>query len=280
MPGAMVPYRRYGRIIQRNPMMRRYATAYNMAQYAYRNRNKIKWAARKIGGAFRRYKRYKSTRKHVGEPVSKDTCKKCDNHSVNVASLNGRFLVNYALLNLPETTINAIDSRQRDIVNCRGVKIMLEVRNNNDDPIYLNCAVIGPKQQGVVDDTNFFRDYSASRTVDFGHASLAGMDYQRLPINTDKYSVLWRKRYRMRGHDLENEPGNILNSGGVNYLNIQKYIKLNKQVRYDGSNVACLTPVFFVMWATEMFTTAPTPNTVGLVAYSIRTTIYFKEPKQ
>lgn len=273
-----------GLTLSRAPFQSPYVRA---AQYAYSNRGKIYSAAKTIARTWRRSRsRRKASsrrknlfgRSYVGESASNDTCKKCDNHNSDNSTLNAATLINVNLLNLNHTTINNIDSRQRDIVNVRGIKIVMEARNNLTSPVYFNIAILATKIGSSISNTEFFRDYSTERSINFGDASLGGLDYNRLPINTDRYQIMMHKRYRLRGYDLE-AGTSYLNAGGVSYMNFTKYLKINKQVRYDGTSAFALTPVFLVFWCSKFLDEAPADNTISTMAYSLRTTIFFKEPK-
>lgn len=173
-----------------------------------------------------------------GHPVGSDTTKRWQ--AVNVAGANraNRTLYSVDLVNIPLGVDNQINLRQRGIINCRGISIYMNMRNNQEDAMYANVAVIVPRfQQNLasVDPVDFFRGNQSQRGVDF-NVGLSGLEMHMLPINQDKYHVLFHRRLTLapRGPVVSDfSVGNSL----ANYRTIKKYIKVNRQLRYDGDAI-------------------------------------------
>lgn len=277
---SMVPYAPYPPMTMSMPAAAAANTLYGVGKAAYRNRRGIKRAARTVQKAYRKYKRTKQNNptKWLGESPGVGNTKRNENHIVNNSTMNGASMYAWDLLELPEAgATNDIDKRQRDLVNISGCKIDLELKNTTATPIYLNVAVVIPKTSQSVDTTDFFRSYQGgSRGVNFDNATLNGIDYHRLVLNTDKYAVVMRQRWCLRGHDLENEAANIMSSGGTNYICWSKYINVKKQIRYDAAVLRPQTPMYLVMWCAQMFDAAPVATTAQ-AEYSMRNAVFFRE---
>jgi len=173
-----------------------------------------------------------------GHPVGSDLTKRWQ--AVNIAGANraNRTLYSVDLVNIPLGVDNQINLRQRGIINCRGISIYMNMRNNQEDAMYANVAVIVPRYQqnlASVDPVDFYRGNQSQRGVDF-NTGLSGLEMHMLPINRDKYHVLYHRRLTLapRGPvPTDFSVGNALS----NYKTIKKYIKVNRQLRYDGDAI-------------------------------------------
>lgn len=269
-----------------------YRGSRTLAGYAYQNRNKI---ARIAGGVYRnRYKIIKSARKiqrwyrgarktagkarlrrQIGERVGAET-------ALSAGTSNNQLLI--ATKTLYEVELTKLDEgplpneRQRNIVNFRGVKLCLEMENlNTTNNVYFNYCVVHPKKSRVMTNNQFFRGNGIERALDFTDSNLQGLDYHCRPINTDYYTVLAHKRFI-----LGNRTGS--GTGGANRV-VQKvhlrYIKLNRQLRYDNIEGvdACVTPMFLAYWCTFMGSTTSASPVADQVRFTRRTITYFRNPK-
>ena len=125
---------------------------------------------------------------------------------------------------LPQSTTNAIDTRQREIANIRGVKFCWEITNNSIKPVYMNWAIVSPRTESLnqLSTTDFFRSDNTSRSQDFG-TSLNSNEFHCLPINKDAYIIHKHKRWVIApkiGATFYN------NNSGKNYRNLSTYFKI------------------------------------------------------
>lgn len=263
------------------PQYRRYRAAMAIGKYAWRHRSQIARAAKRVRTSYRRRKKAKFSTKNVGEPVGSSNCKRAETlyEEFNV-NRSTRILNTRTLLNIykQDSFNDNLDKRVRDIINVRGIKICGEWKNNSSYPLYLNVAVISPKD-GVVNVSadDFFRSHSADkRSVNFSTA-LSSNQLHCLPVNSDKYTVLRHKRFTL-GPDptpLNNRPYSINKD---NFLVMNWYLKLKRQIRFEGDlNVPESGQVYLVWWADKFgtdATTAPAPDSYN---NSLRAIVYFKE---
>lgn len=273
---SIVPYgslvlskRKYDALAYAAPYIRKYGP--KMAR----------WAARRIQKAYRA-KSYK--RRRIGERIGKSVAKTAIDRvdSTTLFSPNTRTLYAYDMTSIPQTSSNSIDQRQRDIINMRGFKVCLLIRNRTAQPMTFNMAVISPKgdQTGLsTGDTgstlvlNFFRGNGNTREVDFGSA-ITNNQYHCLPINTDRWVVLAHQRRILRN---QTNTGNYTNET-PNYFKIQKYFKINRQIRYD--NVGSSTsPVYFVYWIDLFMALSTGVAAAQAVDFQREFVTYFREPK-
>lgn len=173
-----------------------------------------------------------------------------------------------------------LSERQREVVNLRGFKIDAMFRTITQstgsglpsDIYFLNVAVIAPHERKATSEypTEFFRTRDSTDTRDTNFASTLGsIDLHTLPINTDKWTVLKHKRYKMP----------TFASGIPGWTqNIDMYIPLNRQLTYSGTAAeTCNTPVYFAYWVCRGYSSAQVDATVQFTDVQYRTTTFFRE---
>jgi len=236
----------------------RAATVIGRAARSYLGKRKYKGVRR----SFKSNKRARMfARTNVGESLGATTCKTHSISNTDIVGKNTRTLYTSSLCEIPKGT--DINERLRKHVNLRGFKVCFEVLNQNTDPLYLNVAVIHPKATtngGQVDTNNFFRDTSANRARDFD-IGMTGLEFHCLPINTDDYVVLKHKRFRLGPMPTPSSSDpSITQNNSNNYMNIDWYIRLNRQVRWNNDEDDKPTDgdVYVVYWADKMFASAST----------------------
>lgn len=154
--------------------------------------------------------------------------------------------------------------RLRPIINLRGFNINLMITHHADPLVnpkedrilFCNIAIMSPRAHWLETtptstdfNSNFFRHYgqnaAASRNVSFTDPNT---DYERhiLPINVDKWNVIMNKRFKLCELSRTAEQSGVRTNYGKSWKTFEKYIKVNRQIRYDG-NVA-RPPVYLVMW--------------------------------
>lgn len=219
----------------------------------------------------------------MGERVGSGAAK-CHQETSGFTTLNSESLTSVKLILIPKG--DNFNQRQRDIVNLRGVKICFWVRNNipNGIPLYFNWALITPKADNLatIPNTDFFRDtgIGTDRTKNFA-ATQDWLDGWCSPINTDKYRVHTHKRLRIAGVFNSNDAGPSTTNAKINVgqngeVMIEKYIKINRQIRFSGTNEFPVGPEMFMVWWCQG-SGLGTSGAKGF--YQYRTVMYFKEPK-
>jgi len=251
-------------------------------------------AATVIGRAARSYlgkrkfrtirRAYKSSKKqrlfsktHVGENIGATSCKSVEIVSTDLQPKDTRTLYSASVCRIPQGT--EINERLRKHVNLRGFKVCFELLNTQPTPMYFNIAVVAPKNttNQNVDNNKFFRDTSTDRARDFGNG-LTGLEFHCLPINTDDYTVLKHKRFRLGPVGSNPEIAeNVTN----NYKNVDWYIPLKRQVRYTNAedNKPTDGDVYVVYWCDKMFAASGDTPSTAAVGVTQRYITYFREPK-
>lgn len=254
--------------------------AFQAASYVYRNRRGVKRAVRTIGRAYRAYKKRKSmfSPKHIGEPVGTSNCKRTVQLNTALTAKDTRTQYIQNVTEIDHTTTNEIEKRQRQMVNLRGIKICVAVKNDLTVPLYFNWALLALKcGAGSVPNTgDFFRASQADRSKGFSTA-LNALEFHCLPINTDKYIILRHKRFRLAANG-----GTAYTDGtGKSYMNFDFYQKIGRQIRYN--NLASVDPgagdVYVVYWADGFNGAASDLATPNAFDISQRYITYWREPK-
>lgn len=217
-------------------------------------------------------------RRRIGKPVGQGNAKRNANYRAEPA--NSRTLYSEPLLNLTRQsgTSNAINTRERNIINFRGIKICFSFMNlktqAEKNPMFLNVAVVAYKgardNKTSVATANFFRGSNATRGMDFGTA-LSAIEFRCSPINTDELTVYSHSRHTL---------GDVTANNRSNCMTKEFYVKLNRQVAYvDSSSNPQSTQVFLCWWCDYQDTAAGgavVPSAGDLQLHYIQ---YFRETK-
>jgi len=267
---------------------KKYRMAYNAGAYAYANRRQIYGAVKTIGRTYRRYRKRKYSARRRERKINFNP----PNNASGANTAKSRFVTNNSTLQtymsrtqnllvnlaeIPHTTANDTNQRQRNMVNLRGFKVCMEVENTSTRPLYFNIAIVVPKSQGNVTTDDFFRQRDGSRGQDFNTVNLSSLELHCLPINVDKYHVLCHKRF------LLNRPaaGASLNREfGSSFKTIMFYQKYNRQVRYaeNADTVPEGGRPVMLHWAAQW---GEPENTTATNSYDAlhKIVTYFREPK-
>jgi len=190
------------------------------------------------------------SRRNIGEPVGSSNTKTVTSLFEEDQTRDTRQLVSAPLIAVNSGT--GIHQRQRQIINVRGFKFNIEVRNQITAPLYVNMCIIAPKSSTFsgISLNDFFRGYDENRSEDFDF-SLNSIQFHYNPINTDRYTVLKHKRIQLIAAGREQEEAqSIRTESGRNYRTLKWYMKLNRQIRFDQStNQPESGQVYFVWWA-------------------------------
>jgi hypothetical protein len=275
-----------------------YPRARSRYQYVYprarRYSRRYRYRRRGRGGYRGRYRKkarlYKRAR--IGFPVSYGTTKRTLVYNASRFDTATRTLYSRDLTWIEKTVDNAINARQRDLINLRGFKLDYSIvaTGNIQIPVYIHFAVLShssntsvptANQNNAIQTSNFFRGSGSARAIDFTN-SLTSLQFNSLSINQDIYSVLRRWTHRV-------EPI-VTNVGtsGFRYTSKdttksgKKYISVRRQVRYDDpdfNDVATSGRMFLVWWCDAVSGNAsgvtPTNDAVDIDFHIVT---YWKEP--
>lgn len=232
-------------------------------------------------GAYRavkyiRARRSRFGRSNVGEAVGTGTSKVRVYQNTSTENLSTRTLYSDELTNIPAG--DERNERERNLVNLRGFKICATVYTRGSVPLYVNLAVLAPKvNQNPPATENFFRNPGQQRGQNFSNA-LTAMEFHCLAINTDKYTVLRHKRYRLgqaaTSTQFETHGGN------PSYMNINWWIPMKRQLRYeDRTNDSPVDGIcFFTYWFDRLNANGGS-SPFAEVSMQRYITSYFRDPK-
>jgi len=274
-----IAYRRLARRIPpRSAWGIRSAFRYRMFRYGVRG-------AALIGGAQTAGALFQKSKRMVGNRLGRADAKKIVQYQQAYVTKSGKTLYVNPLDNLAFGTDT--NQRERNIVNIRGFHICLGVKTEVNHPIYLNIAVISPKDISISSaadvGSNFFRNYAANdRGLDFGSATTA-LQMHCSPINPEIHNILWHTKTRIAGKSDSSGGGTgDWSSALSSYKNYEKYISLSRQLSYDstGSSTPKNGRIFLVYWMNKIGDSdAGGMATAGVLA-NIETNVitYFRDP--
>ena len=219
---GLAGYRRPGAMLTGRPS-KRARMAIGVANHLWRNRGKYRRAAKVIGKAWRARARRRASMARIGTTPGTAQCKRA---SVAKDTFTGstRTLYFTELQDITKTTTNEIDKRQRDVVKLSGVKLCIEVNHLQTAPLLVNYAIVYDKRSNdgttTVNTGDFFRaNGGTQRAKDFSTV-LSSAEFHCLPLNTDRFTVLWHKRFKL---GVNTPSGGYSNNSRENYRMIQKY---------------------------------------------------------
>jgi len=180
-----------------------------------------------------------------------------------------------------------INMRTRDVVNISGVKLRWFFKNTLQSssqenagsplfPVVVNMAIISRKAFSDNINDEFFRTNGRNeRSVGFTDTAVFGWDRAWLPINADKFNVIYHRRFQL---SVAGNTGGY-SAGAQNcFKRMARYFKINKQFRYrDGTSGSAQDELILVMWVAA-------PDDGGItqiedaVAIAAETTVFFRNP--
>lgn len=280
---TLVPY---ARMAARNPYVTRRAYLYGLraraaARVIWRN-----YARARASRVFTRVKRAAAygmigPRKRrrfntVGDKPGKGTTKRneIDNRTETWDS-NTQYFV--TLTDLGRQATNEINFRVRDLVTIKGWKICMNYQSKLLEPLYVNVAIVACKDVTGSIIPDFFRSFGNERAVDFNDVNLTCFDRHCRPINSDKWTVMYHKRFKL---GVINDTASAFSENRESYGSIMKWIKFNRQIRWDDGNPdtsADNAQVRLIWW----FGTWNGTNTVTTAVANgqVRVVTYFREPR-
>lgn len=235
----------------------------------------------------KRVKRYRGTAKgkraafsktNIGKRVGEATAKRFG-ILADWQSLASRTKAIINLTGIPKSTAASLTARDRDIINLRGFQIHFDFQVLGTVYQYVNMAILSPKDALTVEDEDFFRTagLDSTRYVDFSNA-LSSMQFAHLGLNTDRYTVLLHKRWKVNTR-IESASVNR-GIGSSDWRTYKTYVKVNRQISYDSaSSQQCNDPIFMVIWTDQPGAIAASTPAPAVLQWASLITTYFKEPK-
>lgn len=136
-----------------------------------------------------------------------------------------------------------ITKRQRDTILHKGVKVCFSCKNIRKEAVFLNWAIVCPKAVNATSATDLLRGDDTERYLTIG-TSNTFMDLRCAPINTDRYNVIMHKRYTIK----PDSDKSATSTEGADLVMIEKYIKTNRQLFFNGDTATPLTNLYMVYW--------------------------------
>jgi len=198
---------------------------------------------------------------------------------------NANNLYLWNLTQIPRGT--QINNRTRDVVNISGIKLRWFFKNTFNTfsqtdfgvatyPIVVNMAILNRKAYSDAMTDEFFRcPGRAERSLAFADASLSGWDRAWLPLNADKFNIIYHRRFSLSVASNSNG----YSAGAQNcFKRMARYIKINRQFRYrDESSTSSQDELFLVVWFAAPDDTNPV-QIEDVAAVAAETTVYFRNP--
>jgi len=237
-------------------------------------------AARKIQ---RLWRSKRARTRQIGSSIWTGTCKSVLTHDVIPTLKNNDTLWGLDLTQCQQGS--EMNQRERGIINCRGFKTYMMIRNQNANGAMLaNVAMIAPKSTDTVGGdiptgTRFFRGNGAVRALDFQGVGVWPFQRFITPINPDDYTIIWHKRRVLAPANAAATSQNHGSRSSIWFL--RKYTKLDRAITYlnPESNVATDGRIYLVYWFGREGASVST-NTLLETAVTEKHIMYFKEPKQ
>ena len=233
-------------------------------------------AQRRIGRAWRAYqKKKRKSRLSIGYPRSASSSKIKQTSSLsNLNTMTANVVYAYELTFPTETSTGSRNTRERKVINLTGIKMcqqfFLRQVVSNERPVLFNWALVTPKknQNDGFSDVDFYRSVSDKRAVSFLDLS-NGLSRHCRAINTDKWNVIFRKRFVLR---------DTTDGIGTNHRMFEKYVPIKRQIRFDDAN-APSDRLFVIQWCAPAIDTSALPGTTTIADYNYDNHMYFREGK-
>lgn len=219
-------------------------------------------------------------RRELGSPRNYSTCKTATGYvATNVTKPNQQLHVANCIRIPPGTNIN---QRIRDAIIVSGVRIQFAARNLNGFTGFLNWAVVCPKDDNAVTQTqqDFFRDYTNDRSWNAGVATKTGLEWCQAAVNSDRFTVMRRGKVMLGANPSATTLSAIsYNRDTEKAMDI--YVKLGRTVHFDTQDPKPSTPfenVYFCYWFASPNGQAGLATGDGFLE-STKIITYFREPK-
>lgn len=274
---AIVPYAARGLALSAlsryHRPYKRFKVAAAAMKYIYRHRRSI-----------RKGYKFLAQKRKFGESIGSSQCKYENSHDPSAEYIqydNNTLYAHQMDAITRNTTDNRLDGRDRDVINLRGFKIWATIFNERDLPLYVNWAIVASKNNRTSTDiaVKTFRQTGGNqRAVNFDDADVRSMERWNYPLNSDKFVILFRRRYMLDTSTNDRPTGTKYqrNMGTGSYKTHRWYIPIKRQLRYrDSSNLSGVQPVFLIWWVDTIEGSVAAPS----YRMGMKVTAVFREPR-
>lgn len=227
-----------------------YAAAAGWQKYATpENLKRAKRAAETIWAAYKEHQGRKKRR--VGDPVHSSTAEASFTVPHSDVTFTTRNFGVAGLINIERDKGN-YDKRKRfrDIVNVRGVKWCWVVRNNSHDDLRMHYAIVKKKDASTPTSTDFLADIGGEkRYAAVNQTGYTDFHLDCLPINTDEYYIVTHKKFLLPANRTVTPGTFVGRADSRNYIIGDKYIKINRQLRFVEGATEPINQLYVVWWA-------------------------------
>lgn len=257
--------------------------AYKVGQFIYNNRAKLRamyrWNKRKRRSALKYRASKRKRMRLVGmRPGSGLTKKYPIRNQTSLVNKATRTLYSVDVTDIAKQSTEQINRRDRDIVNLRGFKWCQEWRNILNTPLLCNWAVVTPRKGDIVETADFFRAANEdARVAAFGTARSSNESHC-LPINSDAYVVHAHKRFILGPANGQTNTSWYF-PNHKNYIQLKKYVKINRQIRFEDTSTPTTRGVFVVYWMDQTLQPGGAAAVANCAQELTTCVSYFREPK-
>lgn len=226
----------------------------------------------------------KAKRRKVGEdPGTSNTKQREVDYDDLVVSTRELYLKKLTQIPLDDKAWESRDQRERNVIYISGFKYCMAVRNNSTNCMYFHYAVIAPKNPQEFNGNpkaNFFRSPGGpERAVDFS-TMLGAIEFDCNPINPDKHTILLHKKCLIGPFFTIDTPNRYQNGVSPNWVNIEGYVPLNRQIRYESNGEEQDGPVWLVYWFDNHLASKNSIPVTGQVTLQQKFVVYFRETQE
>lgn len=188
------------------------------------------------------------------------------------------------------------NTRQNNVVELRGIKLEYAISNIERAPLCVNMALLhgrsSSENNNAIATVEFFRSYNEDRGLTFPSAGYSSIFYMNQPVNTDKYTMLWKQKYMLPNPIINDTPSQaeagefpdaFENRMKKSYKMISSYIPFKRQLRYEDDSKTYPTDghVFLVIWVERLLdTTGASGGSVPAARFQGRVIRYFREGRR
>ena len=125
--------------------------------------------------------------------------------------------------------------------------------------------------------TGRYLDWGSDTSFPDAHSVLSGMEVNTLPINTDKYAVMWHWRKKLGA--AVTSAGYGSGTGSPTHITIERYIPIGRQLAYSGlTGNTCEQKMYLLVWCST-WTETIADNTANGIYKQFQIVTYFRDPK-
>jgi len=153
-----------------------------------------------------------------------------------------------------------VDQRIGSKIFLKGFRYRAHYQNRLFRPVVVNVAIVLPLQgqdtgsygTGMLKRFGLFSEGASNTDMDFGGTGMNGIHYATLPINSEKYNVIWHTRFKL---GVTSTSAGYSSGELKNYRSLYRYFRINKPIEYpDNSSTIPAPSMKFLMltWAVPM----------------------------